>query len=106
MEPITTVILSGFMYDMLKYSVSLTGSNIRAKLQGWLIDEALSEKLAHELSQLEINNGMSEAAINNQLTSSAELLNLLSEIKPSNNTTTQTHSGTGDNIAGDKIINN
>ena len=90
---------------MFKHSVSLTGNNIKAKLQGWALDEKLAEKIAMEVNQLELSNEMSETAINNCLMTSGELITLLSEIKPSNTTIVQTHSGTGDNIAGNKIIN-
>jgi len=105
MDPITTAILSSFLYDMLKHSVSLTGSSIKTKLQDWALDEKLSEKIANEVNQLGLNNEMSETAINNRLMSSDVLITLLSEIKPSNTTIAQIHSGTGDNIAGNKIIN-
>lgn len=102
---ITTAIFSSFLYDMLKHSVSITGGSIKNKLQGWLVSDDLSEKIAAEINQLGLHDEMSETAINNRLTGSSELLTLLNEIKPSNTIITQVHSGTGDNIAGNKIIN-
>ncbi|MNG12063.1 hypothetical protein D3C84_956480 [compost metagenome] len=57
---------------------------------------------------------MSEIAITRRLDESAEFQNLLRKINaqaalfaPSQiNTVTQTHSGSGDNVAGNKIVNN
>lgn len=106
MEAISAAILSSFIYDMLKHSVLLTSSNIRTQLKDWVIDEKLSKKIASEISQLNLTNAMSEASIENKLTSSPKLMSILSNIKPKKNTVIQTHSGSGDNIAGNKIIHN
>jgi|TARA_R100001143_G_scaffold25803_1_gene26036 hypothetical protein len=105
MEPISTVIISGVIYDMLKHSISITGSNIKTKLREWVIDDAQSEKLATAINSLDLNDEMGEKAINKQLMSSNEVVTLLSQIQPSNIVITQSHSGTGDNVAGNKIIN-
>lgn len=106
MDPITTSILSSFLYDMLKNSISITGHNIKTKLQDWAIDEVRSEQIAAKINQLDLNNEMNEIAINKKLESSSKLITLLSEIKPNMTTIIQNHSGAGDNIAGNKIINN
>ncbi len=90
---------------MLKHSISITGSNIKTKLREWVIDDAQSEKLATAINSLDLNDEMGEKAINKQLMSSNEVVTLLSQIQPSNIVITQSHSGTGDNVAGNKIIN-
>ena len=105
MEPISTVIISGVIYDMLKHSISITGSNIKTKLREWVIGDAQSEKLATAINRLDLNDEMGEKAINKQLMSSNEVVTLLSQIQPNNIVITQSHSGTGDNVAGNKIIN-
>ena len=103
---ITGTVLSGILYDMLKHQVKLTSDNIKEKLQGWLIDDAMAKNIEIELQKLQLSNDMSESAINKQLASSNGLTELMKAIKPTTETTiTQTHSGTGDNIAGNKIIN-
>ncbi len=105
MEFITGAILSGFVYDMLKHRVSLTADNIKEKLQGWLIDDSLSKSVEAELAKLKLSDEMSESAIAKKLANSDKLTALLREIKPATRTTImQTHSGTGDNVAGNKII--
>lgn len=106
MEFITGTVLSGILYDMLKHQVSLTADNIKEKLQGWLIGDSMANAVETELAKLQLSNEMSESAIVKKLDSSDELIALLKEIKPTKQTTIiQSHSGTGDNVAGSKIIN-
>ena len=107
MEVITGAILSGFLYDMLKHKVILSADHIKEKLQGWLIDDFVAENIERELDKLQLTAEMSESSIARELASSDELTALLKAVQPSvQNTTTQIHSGTGDNVAGNKITNN
>lgn len=106
MEPLTTVILSGILYDMLKHSVSITGQNLKEKLQGWLVDENQSNKLSSAISDLNLDDEMNELAINRRLMASIDLISILNEIPYYTTTTIQIHSGDGDNVAGNKNINN
>jgi len=106
MEFITSAVLSGLLYDMLKHQVSLTADNIKEKLQGWLVDDSIAKSVEIELVKLQLSDEMSESAIANKLASADELAVLLREIKSTTQTTIiQTHSGSGDNVAGDKISN-
>ena len=106
MEFITGAVLSGILYDMLKHQVSLTAGNIKEKLQGWLIDDSMANAVETELAKLQLSNVMSESVIVKKLDNSDELIALLKEIKPITQTTIiQSHSGSGDNVAGNKIIN-
>ena len=106
MEPLTTVILSGILYDMLKHSVSITGQNLKEKLQGWLVDEHQSNKLSSAISDLNLDDEMNELAINRRLMASNDLISILNDIPYYTTTTIQIHSGDGDNVAGNKNINN
>lgn len=100
MEPITTIFLSGVVYDMLKHSVLLTASNIKSQMADWLIEDTVAEKLEAELARLKLNDEMSEKAIRLTMDSSDSLLAVMGQIKPSaTSTINQTHSGIGDNIA-------
>jgi hypothetical protein len=100
MEPITTIALSGIVYDMLKHSVLLTASNIKSRLTDWLVEDTIAEKLEVELAKLNLNDDMSEKAIIATMDSSDTLLAIMDQIKPSTTSTiNQTHSGIGDNIA-------
>lgn len=106
MEFITSAVLSGLIYDMLKHQVYLTANNIKEKLKDWIVDEAISNAMEKELHALQLTDEMSESLISKKITSSNELTALIAKIKPgSNPTIIQTHSGTGDNIGGHKITN-
>ena len=55
MEFITTTILSGVIYDILKRGVFLTKDVLANNLKKWLIDDATLEKLAIKLQELNLN---------------------------------------------------
>ncbi|KES14618.1 hypothetical protein GASC598B02_003530, partial [Gilliamella apicola SCGC AB-598-B02] len=59
-----------------------------------------------KLQELNLNDEMSEKAIEREINSSNEIKELLSKISAHNvDINIQIHSGTGDNIIGNKIIN-
>lgn len=106
MDFMTGVVASGVLYDMIKHGLAISAENIKAKFQGWIIDDTLAKQLEEGFSKLKLNNDMSESAIERKIDSSAAILELLSKVQPSVQTKiTQTHYGTGDNVAGNKIIN-
>lgn len=107
MEFITGTILSGILYDMLKHQVVLSADNLKDKLQGWLIEDSVAKSVEEELAKLQLTDEMSESVIVRKLASSDELTTLLQSVQPSiQNKITQTHTGSGDNVAGNKVINN
>lgn len=102
----TAAILSGILYDLLKHQASLTTENIKEKLQGWLIDDNITKSIETELTKLHLTDEMSENVITKKLESSVQLKTLMANIQPSNQTSIiQSHTGTGDNVAGNKINN-
>lgn len=103
---LTEVIVAGVLYDLLKHGSKLTAQNIKEKLRGWVLGEKEVQQIAAEVQKLELSDEMSEKAIQNKISSSEDLMKLLQVVKPSTTTIIQTHSGTGDNIGRDKIINN
>ena len=106
MEFITTTILSGVIYDILKRGVFLTKDVLANNLKKWLMDDTTLEKLTVKLQELNLNDEMSEKAIEREINSSNEIKELLSKISAHNvDINIQIHSGTGDNIIGNKIIN-
>lgn len=106
MEFLTGVVASGFIYDILKAGLTVTAENIKSYFRGYLIDEILATELENHISSLNINSDLSESAIEKRIGSSKNLMNLLSSIKHSSQTVVnQNHSGSGDNVAGHKIIN-
>jgi hypothetical protein len=104
MEPITTSILASCIYDLLKHSAVISAGQIKGRLKDWAVSEMIASQLEGRVGRLNLNSQMSELAIEVQLSRSQDIIEILSSIKPSvNNTISQTHSGIGDNVAGDKI---
>ncbi len=106
MDFITGTLLSGFIYDMFKQQVSITADNIKVRLKNWIVDDSVANAIEKELGKLQLSDELSESAIEKKICTSDDLTTLLAKIKPNSNTTiVQTHSGTGDNIAGNKTTN-
>lgn len=105
-DVITTSILASTIYDILRHSLTLSGTNLKNRLKDWLIDDSTLAALENHVSALNLNSDMSESAIEKKLLSSDGLPEIIQQIKPNNTTTiVQSHSGTGDNVAGNKVIN-
>jgi len=105
-EAISTSLLADAIYDILKHTLMITGANLKDRLRGWLIDESTLTALESQLVDLELNRDMNQSAIETRLLASDDLLEIIRHIRPDESTTIiQTHSGTGDNVAGNKIIN-
>ncbi|QVL42018.1 MAG: hypothetical protein KFB92_11045 [Alcanivorax sp.] len=95
---ITSATLSGIIYDMLKTSTKLSMENLKEHLRGWIISDGEVQKLKNELLHLNLNDGMSEKAIQSTLESSDKIKEILSGMQPHNQTTvSQFHEGCGDN---------
>lgn len=111
MDFITTGVIASAVYDMLKQGIQLTAGALKERFGKWIKEDVLSETLASELEQLNINEDLSELAINRKLESSLLLPSLLQRINATAESittstitsVTQTHSGSGDNVAGNKI---
>ncbi|MBB1419541.1 MULTISPECIES: hypothetical protein [unclassified Pseudoalteromonas] len=107
MDFLTNTFLSGILYDGFKNSVAISSDFLKEKLQGWLIDDELLEKLTEKVNALELQD-YGEHVIERKLSESGELQKILKLIKPEQNTAigslTQNHSGSGDNIVGNKSV--
>jgi hypothetical protein len=105
-EFLTSAILSGIAYDVMKCGVMMSFDELKQRLKGWLISDSEILVLADELKNLELTTEMSETAIEKKISDSQELQKLIKNIKSTteSNTILQHHSGNGDNIGRDKII--
>lgn len=107
MDFLTSTLLSGVLYDGFKKGTAITSDFLKEKLQGWLIDDALLEKLIEKVNALELQD-YGEHVIERKLSESGELQEILKLIKPDQNTNigsvTQNHSGSGDNVVGNKTV--
>lgn len=112
MDFITTGIIASAAYDILKCGAKLSAEVLKYRLGTWIKDEVLANTLATELRNLDINEDLSESAINRRLENDSQLSELIKEINEKSglisSTTitnvTQNHSGSGDNVAGNKIM--
>ncbi|MFS1934152.1 GapS6a family protein [Vibrio splendidus] len=107
MDFLTSTFLSGVLYDGFKKGATISSDFLKEKLQGWLIDDELLDKLAKKINALELQE-YGEHVIERKLSESGELQELLKLVKPEQNTTigsvTQNHSGSGDNVVGNKTV--
>ena len=107
MEFLSSLVLSGYLYDMLKHGVSVTSDTIKTKLKNWAIDEVVAPALSEEISKLNLTDELSESAIEKRISQAPNLVEIINSIKKAQTITNiiQSHSGTGDNIGRDKNTN-
>ena len=107
MDFLTSTLLSGMLYDGFKNGVAITTGFLKEKLHGWIVDDTLLETLAYKVNTLELKD-YGEHVIERKLNESSEIQQILKLIQPEQNTNigsvTQNHSGSGDNIIGNKNI--
>lgn len=112
MDAITTGVIASSVYDILKNGLKLSAKTLRERLSKWVKEDIVAEAVATEISRLGINDEMSESAIKRNLDKSDAIAKLVSEINSnlivsassSVDYMTQNHSGSGDNVAGNKIV--
>ncbi len=113
MDFITTGVIASTVYDVLKTGAKLSAGVLKERLGKWLRDDVIAEAVAAELSKLDINEDLSEKAIEKRIDQSQSLGALIhginakvSVVAPATVTNvTQTHSGSGDNVGVNKIVN-
>jgi hypothetical protein len=112
MDFITTGIIASSVYDVLKHGLKLSAGMLKERLGQWIKEDVVAEAVAEELTKLEIDDGMSEIAITRRLEQSPAITGLIRDINAKAvvvahstiTNVTQTHSGSGDNVAGNKIV--
>lgn len=106
MDFLTASLLSGAVYDIFKTGLTFSVLTLKEKLKHWVIDEVNGASILTELEKLHLNDEMSEIAIERKIEASQELLQILSTIKrvSAPSTITQIHSGSGDNVGGNKYV--
>lgn len=113
MDFITTGVIASTVYDVLKHGLKLSAGVLKDRLGQWLREDVAAEAVVAELSKLDLHDGLSEKAISQQIDQSPTISTLIREINakaalvaPSTiSNVTQTHSGSGDNVGGNKIVN-
>ncbi len=99
MEALTSIILSGLIYDGVKEGATIGFSMLKSKLQGWLIDDTQIQFMAEQLKAAGVNEDLAPHAIERKINEHQGLVELLKQIRFSGETSniTQT-SHVGHNI--------
>lgn len=113
MDFITTGVIASTVYDLLKNGLKLSAGVLKDRLGQWINENVVAEAVAAELSKLDLHDGLSEKVIARQLGQSQTISRLIRDInakaamvaQSSITTVNQTHSGSGDNVGGNKIVN-
>lgn len=107
MDFLSGAILSGILYDGFKGGANLTVSFLKESLQEWLFDDAVLDQLVRKLQVLELEE-LADYRIEKKINESPEILECIQKIKSkqSIDSVIQNHTGSGDNVAGNKIVNN
>lgn len=113
MELISAGSIATVAYELFKQGAQFTVAALRDKLVRYINDDVIADAVATEVKKLELHEGLSERAIEKEINNSQSLEKLINEINAKSisvapatvTNVTQNHSGSGDNIGGNKIIN-
>lgn len=97
----STAIVGGIIYDIVKSGVQkLTKEKLIVPLKKWCSDITAFE-LAEALEKVQVDEFMSERAIELELQKSKKIIELIASVKPTQteNTITQNNYGAGHNIS-------
>lgn len=105
MSTLTTAILARCIYDIFSTGLSYTKEGIKKKLTEFITSDQHAEILADKLEKLNVNEDMSQLAIEKVLNNQPGIIEILKNIpKGSTTTINQNHFGIGDNVGRDKNI--
>jgi len=106
MEPITTAILARGIYDLIQTGFSFSKNTIKEKIKTWIKDDDVADSLSNKIEELPLTDEMSPIAIQRRFDEIPEIKELLSSL-PAQSVVNinQQHSGSGDNVGGNKIVN-
>lgn len=86
MDILSASILSGLIYDGVKGGAVIGFDMLKSKLKGWLLDDSQIEKITEYLQEAGVNEDLAPHAIERKIGEHQSLLELLSNIKTSENT--------------------
>ena len=118
MEYLTTTMLSGVTYDLVKNGIKISAESLRNKLRGWLISDEEIKTLVARLNTIENIERLDERELAKRIEDQPSIHNILinaqqdrsvnknSTLDNSVNEAVQNHSGSGHNISGNVTFNN
>lgn len=102
MEFLTSTILSGFVWDKMKDLKNITGDYIKEKLQDYIVDEEMCNKIAIRLNCIEEPYKKTEKFLQCAVEEDQVLCSLLRQIEKK---TSDSHDIIGSTISGENLIN-
>mgnify|MGYP004715180767 CR=1 FL=1 len=102
MDSILMSLISSAVYDMVKAGTILSFERVKSALTQYITSERHAELIAEKISELCINQSMSEYAIEEKIKNEPALVELLSNRPQQGRALTQIHYGSGDNVGGNK----
>ncbi|MDG0801448.1 GapS6a family protein [Pectobacterium polaris] len=106
MDTVTSAIVSGAVYDIFKKGISFTKEKIKEQLSAFITNDDCVEIIAKKLAAMDLNDDMSEKAIQRKVEDDTDILTALDNLSRNDVAKiNQHHYGSGDNVGGNKIIN-
>ena len=113
MEFISSGSIATATYELFKQGAHFTVAALRDKLVRYIKDDVIADAVATEIERLNLHDGLSERAIEQEINKSQSLEKLIKEINAKSvsvapatvTNVNQNHSGSGDNVGGNKIVN-
>ena len=93
MDFITSTILGGMLYDLLKTQAALSTEQLRQSLSDWVIDESVTARIIEQASYLPSPEASSKDHYIQSIENSPNWQSLLKEIKPLARTAVQHNEG-------------
>ena len=105
MDPFTSAIASGIVWEVLKKGATVTVSYLKNALRSWLLKDSEIEALANIANQMPNEYKLNAKLIEGYLDTNSTFSEIVARVNNSDhNTIIQTHSGSGDNVGRDKIV--
>lgn len=104
---LSSTVLSGVVYDLVKGGLQVSTLTLKDKLKNWLINDHDIRVLAEQINEINMLEDLSELAICRKLEENSTIQSLIVNIQQDRSISNinQNHSGSGDNVGGDKVIN-
>lgn len=100
MEELTTVILSGVIWDAMKKGINISANYLKKKLSNWLLDDKKLEEISEYIQDIPDSYRISEGMLREYLNLNEQLLDILKETKQKNPRISQKSKGNNNIMIG------
>uniref|UniRef100_UPI0040563307 hypothetical protein n=1 Tax=Agathobacter sp. TaxID=2021311 RepID=UPI0040563307 len=106
MEEMLITAISKIASKAVKEGIKITSDQLRLQLKDWLLKDEEYEIVSEVINTIPAEYQLNEKIVEAYIETNAILTQILSQAKMgASRQVNQMHTGSGDNIAGDKIIN-